>query len=185
MGLMLLAAVPLAAGAFMFQKSRIDGIRLDSANYYPEKMCPMGWEEVTSHPMHLITCQAPESPVTIVLAANHVVFEGNIMAGETSKSFAMGQVASMERNGDGGWDARYLHEVNGKAGEYGVIRKTAYDFDVFTAFLVRGNSTIMVTLRCRPDLDGCPDYVPVFNAYLKELEVVQKLPDKESAFRLD
>jgi hypothetical protein len=146
----------------IYKKERYDSTR----NYTVSWILPTGWREVPHAPADLFRFVDPKTGVVMRGGKVQVVDSINPSADMTSDGMADYYYDRTKQNMPQ-WSVEKLKDAPAQGVSYGVLKRTTQDKVVLDAFLVKGNTTIVMTMFAS---GGSVKYVdqdtPVFYSFL-------------------
>ena len=128
-----------------------------SANYvisYPHP--PIGWKEIPHGPQTLFLYQQFGTRVLINGGINQMVADGNPTP-ELDTDHLADRLVELTRANMPGWVAEKMGEVPALGTKFRLVRRFQKGLTVVTAFAVRGNTTVLISLSGRdthvPDVE--------------------------------
>jgi hypothetical protein len=139
--LMFLIPVALVAGGWMYLRSMQEQT---PGNYTLEWSAPAGWKEARMSPMALFRYKHPKEETYIRCSLNQNV--GDLPSlHRTPDSLADFQLETTEQN-QKGWTGKRLTDIQTDILEFALLRREQPSQVVVTAFGIKDNTTIMVSL---------------------------------------
>ncbi len=120
-----------------------------SANYvlgFPQP--PKGWKEIPHGPQTLFLYRQADTRVLINGGINQMVAEANPTPELGTEQLA-DRLIEMTRRNMPGWAAEKMGEVTADGAKFRLVRRSQKLLTVITAFAVRGNTTILISLSGR------------------------------------
>lgn len=143
--LFVLVALGLGLGAYQVWKNWFPYVGSDATNYEVIYHAPTGWDTERPGPQQLFRFRHPDTKVFIIGAVSRVVDEINPTPELTTDGIAEQYIEVTERNFDG-WNARRLSDEASGAERFSVIERAGPDRTTLTAYSVRGNTTLIVSM---------------------------------------
>jgi len=171
----LVPCVLLIGGALGFVKHYKQAQFENSRNYLLQYAKPDGWQSAPHGPQTLFRYIDPKTDVSIRGAANQMVAEVNPSPDLDTDHIADFYIDRTEESMPG-WKAEKLASIKAKSGQvFSLIRRGTKDRTVVTAYTVKGNTTILVSLfgmnKAKPFVDS---ELPFFEGFIASLGLQEK-----------
>ncbi|HVL38302.1 MAG TPA: hypothetical protein VM328_02820 [Fimbriimonadaceae bacterium] len=151
--------------------------KADVANYALLYKKPAGWTEKPHSPFTLFLYEHPETKVLLRGAVNNVVADFNPTPELDTNGIAQYNVDTTEQNMPD-WTVKRLEPIGAKVGSFSAIWRERNDRTVVTAFFVKGNTTVMITLSGAGGAKSkLPQHMPTFREFVSKLDL-----EKTNAF---
>lgn len=165
----------LAFGAYHVRRHWFPYVGSDATNYEVFYHPPAGWDTERPGPQQLFRFRHPQTKVFIIGAVSRVVDEINPTPELTTDGIAEQYIQVTERNFDG-WNARRLADETRGDERFSVIERAGPDRTTLTAYAVRGNTTLIVSMGAngarRANLDR---HVGDFRSVLADIKFREKV----------
>jgi hypothetical protein len=171
----LVPCVALVGGALGWTKMYKDKQILESKNYLLKYSQPIGWKSAPHGPQTLFKWVDPKTAVSIRGAANQMVSEVNPSPDLDTENIADFYIDRTHESMPG-WGAEKLGKVVAQNGQvFELIRRGTADRTVVTAYTVKGNTTILISLfgmdKAKPMVET---ELPFFENYLATMALNEK-----------
>ena len=171
--------VLLAGGVFVGARQWVETWKGDVRNFAIGYEKPSGWEPEDHAPQTLFLYRHPKSNLLLRGAQSQVVSNVNPtpeLNGEGIANFYVETTRSNQEN----WTAKLHSRIPTDAVEFHLIDRGTKGKRVISAFGVKGNTTLIVSLSGNGDeVKEMDAAIPDFTAFLKSIEFKPTLPDSE------
>ncbi|HWD37488.1 MAG TPA: hypothetical protein VG944_01450 [Fimbriimonas sp.] len=163
--------VPLAVGWTKYHAYRE---KEDSKNFQPHFVIPGSWKAMPHGPQTLFKYQDPSNRLIFRGAVNQIISPVNPTPELDTDGIAQFYIDRTEQSMPG-WTAAKAGVVNAKGLKFDLIRRERQDRIVVTAYAVRGNTTLLITLfglgKAKPFVDS---NMPEFQNFLQSFSLNEK-----------
>jgi len=168
----------IAGGVFIAAKRYADGNAGDVRNFAIEYGKPDGWKTIPHSPQTLFLFRHPETNLLMRGAQNQVVSDVNPTPDMHSEGVANFYIDTTKQNMKD-WTAKKIESVEGRDVEFHLIDRARKGKRVISAFGVKGNTTLIVSLSGNDDeVDAIDAALPDFRKYLASIEFQPTQPDE-------
>jgi hypothetical protein len=144
-----------------------------SKNFVLNYSTPAGWKAAAHGPETLFRCIDPKTDLVLRGAVNQVISEDNPTPELDTKGIADYYVDRTENMG--GWKVQRLGVAKGDGTSFEVLRRSARDRVVVTAYAVKGNTTVLVTLFGKGKARNLVDpNIGVLDSFLRTVSLHEK-----------
>ncbi|HEY0867806.1 MAG TPA: hypothetical protein VGE01_10520 [Fimbriimonas sp.] len=162
----------IAAALFAVKTGRLDTFG-DNRNFKVVYEKPTGWKELPHGPQTLFLFQEPRTGVLLRGAVNQIVADVNPTPELDTDGIAQYYVDRTHENMKD-WQAKMGEKVKAKDGEFRIIERERKDKKVVTAYAVKGNTTLLVSISGGPEAKVEVDRkMPEFKEYLSSIGLVE------------
>ncbi|MCO5297985.1 MAG: hypothetical protein M9921_14140 [Fimbriimonadaceae bacterium] len=160
------------AGAYLVLRKTMPHAFADTSNYEILFPRPANWVAVPHAPFTQFLFEHKETRSQIRGASNRIVSDINPTPDLNEDGLAKYYMATTAEN-QPDWKAERLPDMQSKELRFSAIRRTRGDKIVVTAFTVRGNTTVMVSLAVsEPYLDRYDELLGEFKKFLGDVRLV-------------
>jgi hypothetical protein len=153
-----------------------------SANYAIKYAELDGWKEIPHSPQAIFLYQHPQTKMLVRGAVNQVIADFNPTPGMNTREIARYYIERTQENMPD-WTAENIGVVEGQT-DFHLIRRESHDKVVITAFSVKGNTTLLVTLSGTKKHEKALDtFLPEFRQYLTTFTMSKASPEQLLASR--
>lgn len=143
-------------------------------NYRIDHVPPHGWQKMPPSPQTLFAYRNPKTTLLLRGAVNQVVSDENPTPDMKTDNIAQYYVDLTGEN-QPNWKAQMLDSVNCEGSRFRLIRRETKGKCVITAYTVKGNTTLLVSLSA--DGDKVPEIdreMPDFRHFLSTVKLTQE-----------
>jgi hypothetical protein len=156
------------------EQKELDKERNDAKNFVVHYQAPVGWKSTPHGPESLFREIDPKTGLILRGAANQVVDASNPTPDLTTDGIAKYFEDRTDENMPT-WKATELAKAPGDGVDFAVLRRATKDRVVITAYAVRGNTTVLMTLFGKGKARNLVDSnLPVFYEMLKTVSLHEK-----------
>lgn len=164
-----------------FAKWKTENLKGDTRNFAVTVHHPKGWQREPQGLQTLFLYRDKKSNLLIRGAQNQVVSDINPTPELHTKGIAQYYIDVTHENLKG-WTAEMLETVPGNGIDFQLIRRTREGKEVVSAFAVKGNTTLVVSLSGNDnEVKSIPATLPAFREFLTGIEFREVAEDRLAA----